>query len=244
MPSFHDLANLFVNFNLDGIKVELPYFISDGNRTYYWRSEGKGSLITLQREIKAYLAQTQQELTSIKRADLKTKLQQARIGLDCSGYIYQLLDMYWQEQYGYSIKRHLLRYPGWQGQLEKMILSFRRERKISAHTLTNALNTFPIEQTKDIKVGDLLRLTAEEWHGKHVALVTTVTPSTITYTHSGLLTEKNGPHFATIKIVKPSAGLEKQHWQEKYHDGRNYGYYAYRLENGDGVRRLKYWPEL
>lgn len=134
-----------------------------------------------------------------------------------------------------------MRFPGLVGQLEKILLSPKRVRRISADTLTNNLNTIQITKVKDIRVGDLIRLTHENWSGKHIAVIVSVSQKKLIYAHSSdatNMTQAEGPHLGEIIITNPNKDLDQQKWLEKTRDGDNYGKRCYRSEIGDSVRRL------
>lgn len=237
---WHRLASEYVECEIHGQRIPIPYFISDGDRRFRWQSEGKGSLATLKQEIADFFAKEHLTPELMAPSTIKEKLEAARIGIDCSGYVYHLVDAYLRQTRGISASWYFRRLAGWRGTLEIWFKHWRRERRLSADTLTNALNTWPVPTAGDVKPGDLIRLTPTEWHGKHVALVTTITPTTITYTHSGYRTLETGPHFGAITILDPAKGLEAQKWHETTATGQPYNEVSYLPKTGDGVRRLKF----
>lgn len=141
-----------------------------------------------------------------------------RIGIDCSGYAYRILE-----------------YLEKQNQIKDLSNIFPKGiNKTNANTLTSLDNTVEIKSVLDIKPLDLIRM----HEGKHLLVVIQNDAKKIEYTHSSSITEKKGVHRGTINIIIPTKGLEHQQWNEKTENGNNYKEKYFNPINNDSVRRI------
>lgn len=228
----------YVNFEYEGRKIRLPYVL-DQARWRFWRSSGKGTAIQVKCEMEK--GKRKKGIDFVKMSDLEIIrwLRENKIGIECSGFVYNVLDPVVKAKTGQPLAKILLRYPGLLGLLDRLILQYQRRRRISADVLTNDLNTVAIDAVCDIRAADLVRLTPAHWKGKHVAIIVQVSPDKIIYAHSSRETAIQGPHYGEIEIVDSGTSLLEQKWLEVTREGKNYGMLALHPENGDGVRRLK-----
>lgn len=242
----------YLNFVVNSKRVAVPYCIVEEEAqrtgthyavtTKHRHFAGKGSPQQLLHAV-TMAAQAQSfSLSSASPDKIREFMIDQGIGVDCSGFVYTVLNRYLSTRGEKSLDEQILRYPGLIGKLERRLLQKNRVRRSSADTLTNNLNTFPITTVAEIQEGDLIRLTPLDWRGKHVLLVVRVTPQCIFYAHSSANTKVDGPHVSAIRITDPRGRLEDQVWLEKTKHGKNYGAETFRPENGDGVRRLRFWP--
>lgn len=235
-------AKWYVNFEVEGKKVPIPYILGYG-RWQFHRTSGKGSPQAIRDEVVTIARQKNFDLKRASEKEIYFFLKQNKIGIDCSGLAFHLLDAYTRERLQKPLATFLLRKPGIIGKIEKNVLSFQRHRRISAATLTSDLNSFTIPATKDIQIADLIRIHQDE---DHVLIVTSVTKdeegevAEITYIHSShLKTRKQGPHYGTIQVHNPTLGLEAQQWLELTKAKRSYGETIFNPTLGDSIRRLK-----
>jgi hypothetical protein len=161
------------------------------------------------------------------------------IGVDCSGFVYYILDQYLRRKKRQTLDSLILRYPGMWGKIERFLLQQNRVRRTSAATLTSDLNTIPIKRVCDMQPGDLIRLTHRDWKGKHVIVVVSLSDTEITYAMTSQYTQIQGARFGKIKIRDKNKGLEAQTWLEKTKKGENYGKDAFDPKRGDKVCRLR-----
>src|SRR3989344_172647 len=224
----------YVNFSLEGKRVVLPYVL-DQSRWRFWRSCGKGSPEEIKREMKNALCNMKYDLNAMSEGEISHFMRQHKLGVECSGFAFNVLNDYVRMTTGQPLTQQLLRYPGIIGHVENLLLQYQRLRRISADTLTSDLNTVPVQTARDVRPGDLIRLSPNDWCGKHVAVIVDNDGRTIKYAHSSRQTVEQGPHYGEIEITEPDSGLEHQNWCEVSKDGQNYGKVALKVENGDGV---------
>jgi hypothetical protein len=149
-----------------------------------------------------------------------------RIGIDCSGLVYHLLEKLDQLNNGRGI---LFKITG----VDKPF-GVIGVRTVSASELTHLKNSTKITDISKIQLGDLIRLDS----GKHVAMIVKTEKQNIYYIHSSNRTKKRGVHYGIIEIINPKKNLDQQLWQETTIDGQNYKV-LFNPKKGDGIFRPK-----
>jgi len=248
----YQLADEYVHFEIEGKIISVPYSISKegkkraigelssaGVTGRFANFGGKGSPQQIKQLV---LGAAKKESFFIKKATeeefLKFMIDHG-IGVDCSGFVYNILDQYLRTTKKISLDTIILRYPGIFGKIERFLLQKNRIRRSSAATLTSDLNTVKIVKVKDIKPGDMLRLTHSDWTGKHIAIIVEINKDYILYAMTSQYTKTQGARFGKIIILDKNKGLEAQKWSESTKKGENYGKDAFAPSRGDSVRRLK-----
>lgn len=223
------LQKLFAKYThlpLGGKEISCPYWRNDLKRGIFGPGGGKGRPEEIVEITEQEAKKENLDLGKMNEEEIISFMEKSRIGIDCSGFVFWMMDVLDKEKGGNGITDDI---PGCQG---KFLC------RANVKMLTSEEVTLPIEKAKDIKVGDIIRLHG----GKHVTMVIQVTRvREIEYAHSSGLTEVSGVHSGRIIINDPDFGLEKQSWQEKTDKGENYGHKYYLTTLGDGVRRLKIW---
>ncbi len=220
-----------------------PYFLNAPYR-------GKASPAQLQLCANQYLHTGAYSDPDSARAQLKT----AGIGIDCSGFVYHILNMYLknqglkrlakylvvgEEDILATVERHpnLFRLPPNTSILKQIPLSaFCRLSHKNPVMLTNVarlvslFSSEKIDLAKDVRPADMIKMTSR--YGDHVAIVTRVKDQEIVYVASeddedGL----GGIRYRTIKVTDWDKPLELQDWDQI----RIYSPH----ETNDGVYRLK-----
>ena len=204
-----------------------PYWannLKDGRVFLRGYLNGKGDAQSIGKELQRLL---------LKSADKKHLLsdpaafgkfaRRNRIGIDCSGFAYRVMEFLAAENYPDSKTENLHNLlPGGIG-------------KTNADSLTSFSVCRKIASCGRAKPGDLIRLKA----GRHVAVITEVTDNEIIYYHSSRISEIEGVHSGRISVTDKQSGLDAQIWHEKAGDGSNFGKKYYRSVRGDGICRLK-----
>lgn len=246
---FYQLASEYIDFEIAGKKILMPYCIVDlpydrtkhpmGRTDKSHNYAGKGT----PKQIEEVLVETAKrkafDLQKAKPQEITRFMIYHGIGIDCSGFVYNILDTYLKRTKQVSLAKYIYRYPGIVGKLENLLLRKNRVRRSSAETLTNSLNTITIDKVKDIQPGDMIRLTHSDWPGKHIAIIVDINKGYITYAMASEYMKIRGVHFGKIKILDNNKGLEKQYWLEKTYEGNDYRIDAYDPQRGDSVRRLR-----
>ena len=215
----------FLNFKVVGKKVVIPYWKNDLKKSIFGPFGGKGTPEQIKQAVTEAALKVNLNLENLSPNEIHMLMKQNKIGLDCSGFAYQILNFLGKEKYGEGIENKV---KGVNGQ---------GITKTNADALANIENTIIVKDLKEVQVGDLLRFSG----GRHIAVIVEKTPQNIIYAHISKRTETEGPHLAKIIITNPNLGLEDQEWQEKTKDKFNFGKKNYLPKQGDSIRRLKFW---
>lgn len=147
-----------------------------------------------------------------------------RIGIDCSGFVYRVLDELLHIGYRNTNYKNLDKVFG--GGIDKT----------NVKRLTSPQYSREIRNIRDFKLGDIIRL----WGGKHAVIIIRNNLKELVYAHSSSLSTKiQGVHTAIIQLVKVKRSLKDQKWLEEARTGENFGKKYFNPEKGDGVFRLK-----
>ena len=250
----YQLANGYVNLKIGKTSVRIPYAITknglkkngieNNSQTpatgRFENYAGKGSPKQIQELLIASAKRENFPLPTATSEQIFHFMEMNAIGIDCSGFVYNVLDAFLQKIKNKKLDTIILRYPGLLGKIERFLLQKNRVRRSNANTLTSNLNTIKVEKVKDIQIADMIRLTHADWKGKHIAIIVGITKTYIIYAMTSEYTKIKGSHFGKIKIVNKEKNLQEQEWEEVTKDGKNYGKDAFDPKRGDSVRRLKY----
>ncbi|MCA9390313.1 hypothetical protein KC571_02810 [candidate division WWE3 bacterium] len=237
-----EMAEAYVNFEILGTRVPIPYVLGYG-RWQFHKTSGKGSVEEIRNELKRRAATQSVDLKTLSAGQIFKFMKENKIGIDCSGLAYHLLNAYIFELTHQPLSDFIVRFGGTLGQFEKKFLQYKRQRRINAATLTSDNNSREIPKAAEIRIGDMVRIRKDL---DHILVIAKLNLSNnqriITYVHSSSTkhTKKQGPHYGTIEITQPEKGLEFQNWTEMTKDGSNYGQAFFTPELGDSVRRLIY----
>ena len=152
---------------------------------------------------------------------LKFYLVEASLGVDCSGFVVNVLDEFLQEKIGISLYQVIPRkaFPSfWRW----LVFKLRPRLNLSAKILTSNFVSQPIG-LHEVKSGDLIK-----FGSSHVALISSVWRKSneikkIEYVHSTSdYGDQHGVRKDLIIIKNPSLPLERQLWQENDSKGCNW----------------------
>ncbi len=235
-----DLINHYFNLKINGKKVKTPYHINVKHVRAELRAlVGKGSPEEIEEEVAIFAKLRGFDLEKANKKEIMEFMQKEGIGVDCSGLVSHILNVWLQSQNMGHLKKNL-HFPKMPF-TKNIIVSIRPIENICAELLTNNDNSKKID-IGDVQVGDLIRLKGIK-QGHHIAIVTKVIDNEITYTHSTKhYGEDNGIREGKIVVVDKNAKLEKQDWQEKDHDGVCWTLKQYLKEKEDnGFRRPNFF---
>lgn len=222
--SLKKFLDSYLNFKIVGKKVTLPYWMNKLEQGIYGPLGGKGTPEKLRELVIESAKESGLGLKKMSGEEIHLFMKEKRLGLDCSGFAYQILNFLDLERGGDGLENSVIGVNGQMG-----------ISKTNADTITNADNSFPIEGYQQIKAGDMIRLNG----GKHIAVITEVNDKEIIYIHISAFTKVKGPHLDRIKIINPELDLGGQEWSEKVSNGANYKDGFFHPNLGDGIRRLK-----
>jgi len=214
----------YLSLEIGKFKINCPYWINDIKRGIKGPFSGKGTPNQIKASIRRRLTKYNLKLESFNKDSLKKFLEANRIGIDCSGFVYHLLNQLNKEKGGREISSIYLK--------DNKVPAWRASWRVNADMLTS--NKF----TKKIRLyfvqpGDLIRLLG----GKHVAIVVKVEKNFIIYAHCSNYTKVKGCHLGKIIIKDWFKNLEDQVWLEETENGESYKTNSYFPNLGDSLRR-------
>lgn len=229
--SILEFIRQYSEMKIVGLVIQCPYWINrlkDGKVILRGYANGKGSSREIREELIKRLNNLSVDLKfELTPESLRKFARRERIGIDCSGLVYRVLDELLLLGYGNTNKKNLDQV--FSGGINKT----------NVKRLTSPEYSREIIDIQEYKLGDLIKL----WGGKHVAIILTNNPEEITYIHSSSLSTKiQGVHTSKIRIIDVTKLLKDQYWIELTRNGKNFGKKYFSSEKGDGVFRLKIFP--
>lgn len=221
----------YTHLPLGGKRVRCPYWSNKQKILLSGYFKGKGMPKQI---VGATLKAAKNEgfnLSEASASAIRKFMEHYRIGVDCSGFVYHMLDAFDKEKGRKGVHDFI------QG------VNGKGSSRVNAYCLTNNINTVEIGRVNQLEIGDLIRFTK----GRHVAIIMRIKrdqkglPSEIYYAHSGRLSAITGVHLGKILVRKANLGIEKQEWLEKNRKGYGYLEKYFSQQEGDGTRRLKIW---
>lgn len=218
----------YADMDIGGMTIHCPYWMNklkDGKVVLRGFANGKGTATEIREELSKRLKQLPEESKfELTAENLRKFARRERIGIDCSGFVYRVLD-------------HLLFLGYGNTGYEKLDLFFSGGiSKTNVRRLTDPQYSQEVKNIKDFQLGDMIRL----WGGKHIAIVIKNNKTEILYAHSSWLSTKiQGVHTSIMQISKVNKSLRDQQWMEETRTGENFGKKYFNPEKGDGVFRLK-----
>jgi hypothetical protein len=230
LQKIEQFVRSFTEMEIGGVKVYCPYFMNrlcGGSVVFRGVYDGKGSA----EEIRKYVLM-KVEAARVKGILFRTPLdiqklaKRERIGIDCSGFAYRMLEFLASIGYRQAKRDDFEKeYPG-------------GIRRTNADTLTSSPSVRRLKPEEGYQTGDLIRM----MRGHHVLVVNKITDTNITYVHaSSLRTKMQGVHENIIVLTYDRAPLEFQKWEEETRYGENFGKKYYQPQTGDGVFRLRFF---
>lgn len=249
-----DLTKLAEQYRLDinGVSFWTPYWINWDVAPYHKGApfKGKGTPAQLRA---ALLRLSPTKPTSPEQA--RQQMRQFGLGIDCSGFVYHVLDGYLRHIKGQRLSDQLYvsrreveqasHKASWKkakvrleeikqlpphGTLAKISTMFQKSPRMITNVarLTSPLSADPVKTVGEIKPADLIKMTTRD--GDHIAIVIEVLSGQLRYAQSKDNGGLDGVCISAIKVIDPHQGLDKQDWPDKkfFNPGK-----------GDSVWRLK-----
>lgn len=228
--ALQDLFFLYTHLPIGGQEIPCPYWVNKIKLGVFGHLGGKGTPEQIVSVTKKEAERAGLDLEKMTKEEILRFMKQKRIGIDCSGFVFWMLDVLDREKGGDGIADDIPRSKG-------RFLEARASVKMLADEKVSIL-----VKVVDICIGDIIRLRG----GKHMTIVTALEKDKagsikkIVYAHSSSKTKTSGVHAGIIDIIS-SGDLQDQKWLEETDRGENYGKKCYLPEMGDGIRRLRIW---
>jgi len=194
-----------------GKRVRVPYWLNKYGAGDLQRIQGPFGGKGTPNEIKKATLEKAKTLgvnpSEMPPSEIKKFMKENRIGVDCSGFVFHILNFikpgFWK-----TLKMAPGRSPN-------------PARRFNAAALSSPDNSIKVGKTKDVRVGDLIPVSAEGDGGiDHILIVVGVSHDHLVYAHSSSRTTIKGPHLGKMMITKPMGNLRDQQWQEVYNGGK------------------------
>lgn len=200
---------------------------------------GKGTPEEIAEEADILLHKAKIHLSALSNADLSAFLADRNLGIDCSGFVYHVLNAELQARGLNGIERYV-RFPYAKTIIRKWLVTMRPVENINVATLAHEANSREVSLS-DIRPGDMIVIIAAEKQSypNHIILIHAIeysenTPQTIHYTHSFQWSSDgkygHGVRQGMIKILDTNKPLAEQRWVEKGKEGENN--YTFRYARG------------
>jgi len=227
--ALQEIFDSYTRLSIDGKEIVCPYWMNNLEKGIYGPLGGKGKPLEIVQAVVRESKRENIDLNTFSPEEILLFMKMKGIGVDCSGFVFWMLNEFDIEKGGNGISDDI---PGAKGLFTQ---------RASVKMLTNENLCRLINISADIKVGDMLQIR----RGKHIAIIFSIVKEDgvvkeITYAHcsSGKYTKISGVHLGKIIITDSSKGLEYQKWEETTPEGDSYKKYFF-PQSGDGVKRLK-----
>jgi hypothetical protein len=237
----------YTNLKIGGKNVTCPYYINPKIERGALRVMcGKGSPEEIEHEVKVWAKVKGINLKRLTSEEIRNFMIENHIGIDCSGFIAQILNRYLKKKIGKTLIS-FLKFPD-NRLISKIRRTLRPIENIGANTLTSNQNTDIIGNLNDILPGDLIRAKGQQKNAHHVAIITEVEIDEKTkmiksfrYANSHrFYQEQNGIRIGEVIIKDPEKDLKDQNWTDTL-DGKNFFLEDLLVDYEDnGIRRLKF----
>jgi len=220
----------YTHLALGGQEITCPYWMNNLKLGIFGPNGGKGTPKEIVEATEEEAKKAGLNLNELSVDEITAFMKSKKIGVDCSGFVFWMLDSLDKEKGGNGIADDV---PGSHGRF--------LPSRANVAMLTDEKLSCPVE-IKEVMSGDVIRLDK----GRHVAIVTKVVREggmvkEVEYAHSSSRTVTPGVHKDKILIVDQTKGLREQEWNELAKSGQNYGQTYLFSDMGDGLKRLRFW---
>lgn len=220
----------YTHLPVGGKEVVCPYWMNNLEKGIYGPIGGKGTPVEIVSTTNEHAISEKVDLNKMDVEAIDLFMRACRIGVDCSGFVFWMLNELDLEKGGNGIADNI---PGSTGKVIKA--------RASVAMLCSDNVSRVVEKINEVKIGDMIRLR----RGKHIAIITKIKKDSegvieIEYSHSSDITRVKGVHAGKIKIINEFSGLGDQEWEETIEEGVSYGT-EFCSGVGDSIRRLNIW---
>lgn len=231
--ALQDIFYSYTHLPIGGKEIVCPYWINNFKKLKYGPGGGKGLPEEIVKQVEDRARADKINLETLSEKEIIGFMKKNRVGIDCSGFVFWLLNALDLEKGGNGIADNI---PNSKGRFIKI--------RASSKMLTDERVSFFIKEINNIQPGDMIRLKG----GHHLAIVVDIEKDKdtnikkIVYAHSSsaFYTVISGVHKESIIIKDVEKSLQEQDWHEQTPDKSNYALQLH-PQDGDGVKRLRIW---
>lgn len=215
----------FKHFQFGNAQCSIPYFNNKTarNRIALPAFVGKGAPREIYDEVQAIALKNRMQMNSISDEYLKKILVDNNIGIDCSGFVYHILNRESIERHRGSLEKKIS-FVNCSGVLGKIRCRLRPRQNCDVSTFANTKNSHAI-LIKDVSPGDIITMTHNdgEKESDHILAIYKVDyqnfePTTIYFVHAVSYREDglygSGIREGQISIINISGDIISQQWTE------------------------------
>lgn len=225
-PSAQAIIDHYTHLHIGSHTVQCPYF---NNRRSAMRGGlrvaiGKGTPKEIEEEAVVAALKSKINLDSLTPEEAKKLLVEKKLGVDCSGFAYHLLDALVRAEKNKKL-REVLILPKSKNPLRNLIKKIRTIENTSVKVLADEKNSKTISLS-EVQPGDMITMIGTGYTGiiDHILVITDIQKDAdqnpiLTYTHSLQWSSDgrfdHGVRTGTIKIINVQQPLIHQEWTEK-----------------------------
>jgi len=216
-----DVVKAYETLTFGSTEVMCPYF---NNKRQKVRGAlkaliGKGSPTEIAEEATILALRKHIDLRKADADTIKTFLVDNNLGIDCSGFVYHVLDAEMKATSGKGLKK-ILTFPYATSPLRKLLTKLRPVENTNVKTLAHEKNATTVSLS-GIKAGDFITMIGSKKVGNpdHILLVESVEGNMLTLIHSFKLPKdgkyNHGIKHCTVKITDAKKSILEQEWDDK-----------------------------
>ncbi len=240
----------YLNFKVGNAICSVPYF---NNKTARKRGGlrvqiGKGSPQEIFDEIQDIAVKSHISVNTFTADSLKKLLVDNNIGIDCSAFVYYVLNSESEEIKKGHLDKHIS-FTSCHGLLGKIRCSLRPVENCDVATFTNDKNS-KVVSVKEAQPGDMITIQEENSERDHILVIHQIQyqnfiPTEIHYSHSIAYPEDglygNGIRQGMIEIVDPSKDISEQKWIESGYEDNSDQLFLRAQKSKTEIRRLRWF---
>ena len=245
-----NVIDQYLHFKIGNAVCSIPYFNNKTTRTRGGLrvAIGKGSPKEIFEEVQDIVIKNHISINALTNDSLKRLLADNNIGIDCSAFVYYVLNAESEERKKGHLDKHLS-FTNCHGILGRIRCSLRPIENCNVATFANDKNSRSIP-IKEIEPGDIITMKSEENNRDHILVIHQIEyqnfiPATIHYSHAIAYPEDSpygsGIYQGEIQIISPDKYITEQRWIEDNSEGNSNRLFIRAQKSKTEVRRLKWF---
>ncbi len=246
------IIDQYTNFKIGSAVCSVPYFNNKtANKRMALRTYiGKGSPSDIKDELEIIITKEKIDINSFDSKLLKKTLVDNKLGIECSGFCYHILEA--ESIYrGFGSISKRIKFINCNNIISKIKCSLRPVENCDVATFASDENS-KIISLKNILPGDIITMVSEQNNSdrNHILIIKEVyyensNPKKIVYSHSISYPEdgiyNNGVRDGEIEITNPELKITDANWSENQKEKDNNLIYIRAQKSKTEVRRLNWF---